>query len=349
MATTKDLVQIALEETPVYEGANTATTPYRVSATTRYLPVQSARLDAGIQLLDRADEVRGIEGAEPRMVETYEVGGSIQERAYLNDLVFLLDVCGLTDTITQGDGSTVKDPDNVAIPTGAYRHVFAKRGGITAKSMQMILAYVDEGVFLRANGVGVSQISMTALGEYTADLMGLVLANVADPNLSPTFDSPTIPHVRRGDITLTWLASSGITDDFTLQISNPLSRRRTLGVASFFPNQLENGDEKVYLTGTIPKVSLADADFDAMLAATTFAATARWVTPKNIGATTYKYGMWVQMPACQYVGGTADEIANRRRFGGSFDWFAAWDDASGYDFKVTIVNAIPTLSTEGFG
>jgi hypothetical protein len=123
-------------------------------------------------------------------------------------------------------------------------------------------------------------------------------------------------------------------------------RRRTLGIspASYFPDKMENGDDKVALTGSIPKTVLADADVDALLAASTFAAVAKWITPRNIGATSKKYSMWCEMPRCQYIGGTLDDLANRRRFGGSFDWRASWDETAGYDFKITLVNAVAAIA-----
>lgn len=344
MPSTQDFVQIALEESPVYQGAPT-TTPYRISTVKRYLPAQTARIDPAPQHLDRSDEIRGIEGAYPRLIERYEPGGAIAMRCYLNDLVFLLQASGMTDTITAGNG-VITDPDSAVIPTGAYRHVFTKRGGLTAKTMQLLFSYLDEGVFLQGNGFGVSQLSLNATGELSADLMGLYLQNVADPNLSPTYDSPTIYHIRRGDLFLTWLAGSGSTDDFNIQIANPLVRRHSLGLAtpSFFPDKMEHGDERVFLTGSIPKSTLADADIDNLINAATFASTARWKTPVNITGS-YKYSIWIEMPACQYVGGQPDEMANRRRFGGNFDFFAAWDSGVGYDFKITVVNAIPALET----
>jgi hypothetical protein len=344
VATTQDLIQIKTEESPVYEGATTATTPYRLSTVAAYMPIQSARIDPGPQLLDRSDEVRGIEGALARLINGYEPAGSLSVRAYLDSLVFLLNASGMTDTITTGNG-VITDPDSAVIPTGAYRHVFTKRGGITAKTLQVILSYVDEGVHLRGNGFGVSGLTLNAAGEVTADLMGLVVANVADPNLTPVLPAGSIYPLRRGDMSLTWLSNSGTTDDFTMSLANPLNRRSSLGLTppSFFPDKMEHGDERVYLTGSIPKSALADADVDNLISAGTFSATAKWKTPVAVAPSTYKYSMWIQMPACQYVGGQPDELANKRHLGGSFDWFAAWDEVTGYDFKITIVCGISQL------
>lgn len=345
MPTTVDAVQLAIEETPRYEGA-ASTAPYRVSTDVAYLPIQTLGLQPNPQLIDRSDEVRGIEGAPEQLIDTYEIAGALGMRAYFNLLTYLLQISGFTGVHTAGDGVIV-DPDAVAIPAGAHRWVFTKRGGITAKTAQLLMAYVDEAVFVRGQGVGISNWTLNANGDYSADLMGLVFANIADPNLTPVFDSAAIPHGRRGDLTLTWLAGSGVTEDFSLACSNPLLRRRTLSIApsSYYPDKMEHGDDKVVMSGSIPKTVLADADIDALLAAGTFAAEARWQTPVDIGASGYPYSMWIEMPKCQYVGGTLDDLANRRRFGGSFDWQAAWDSVAGYDVKITLVNGVTAVET----
>jgi hypothetical protein len=224
--------------------------------------------------------------------------------------------------------------------------VFDKRAGIQPQTAQIRACYADELVFLRGQGFGISQLSMNAGGDLSADWVGLVLANLAtDPNLAPTIASDDIPFLRRGDCKLTWLSGSGTTDDFSYQVSNGLNRVREFGRASYFPNVLEHADERVRVSGSIPKRSLVDADMDAVLAGTTFAAKARWKSPKVIGATTYKYSKWLDMPKCQIIGGAPDPLSNNRRFGGSFDWFAAWDEAAGYDARITLVGSVTAVAT----
>jgi hypothetical protein len=51
------------------------------------------------------------------------------------------------------------------------------------------------------------------------------------------------------------------------------------------------------------------------------------------------------MPACQLVGGQPDELANRRRYGANYDWIAALHEGSGYDAKITLVNATTAIKT----
>lgn len=411
MATLVDTVQIMSEETPRPEGAVT-TTPYRLSSgNVLWLPGQSARLSPNTQLLDRSDEMRGIEGGVPQLLDGYDPDGAISIRAYGNALTWLLNAVGLTGTHTAG-GAAIADgfatttvtgvnalnsaTINVAstalfassgsiliggsaitytgktetsftgcgahaattggetvtqqVPTGANKWVFAKRGGITAKTFQMILAYVDEALFLKGQGCGVSNLSMTSDGNVSADLQALVVGRVADPNLTPAYDTSAIPHFRRGDMTLQWnvAGGSGTTEDFSFAISNPLNKRRTLTLnpPSYFPDQMEHGDDRVRLTGSIPKTSIDTDDYDALVSAASFSAKAIWRSPKVIGATAAFYTLALEMPACQYTGGGPAEIANRRRHGMPLDFWAAWDETAGYDFRITLVNGVTAAQWE---
>jgi len=72
-----DFVEMAIEESPVYEGANTAATPYRISTDKLYLPARSAVLRPGPQFLDRSDELRGVLGSPPRLIDGFQVAGSL--------------------------------------------------------------------------------------------------------------------------------------------------------------------------------------------------------------------------------------------------------------------------------
>jgi len=251
-------------------------------------------------------------------------------------------------TTTPGVAGAVSDPDGRTLPAGTSKWVFAKRGGTTAKTAQLIAAYADELVHLRGSGYGVSQLSVNAEGAVTAELMGLVLENIADPGFTPSFDVSSIRHAMRADLFLTWLAGGGVAGDFSLQIANPLRRVWTLGLApsSKFANEMLHGDERVRITGAIPKEILDDDDVNALMAGTTFTAKARWQTvDSTIAASGYPYSMWCEMPKAQYIGFAPDDVANRRRFGGNFDFWAAWDESLGYDARFTVVGNVPAMET----
>jgi hypothetical protein len=401
-----DFALIQLEESPVSESANTAATPYRIATEKLYIPIRSARLGPGPSHLDRADELRSILGAVPKLIETFAPDGALSERCYPHDLTWLLALAGFTWAFTAG-GALVTDPNsttatgvnalnsatvNVAdtsqfpaagtfiyagaattytgktatsftgcsnhaatvggevingnVPTGASKWVFTKRAGINAQTAQIILNYADESVNLKGNGYGVSQLSLNADGELAADLMGLVMKRLAvDTTSVPVYASAVIPPVRRGDLYVSWLASGGAISDFSFQIANGLERVRSLSIlpTSNYPDLMEYGDDQVKVTGSIPKRILAAADLDALFAATTFAAKARWMTPKVIGATAYPYSMWLEMPAAQLTAGSADELGNKRRHGGTYDFEAAYDETAGYDVKLTLVNDVTAI------
>lgn len=235
---------------------------------------------------------------------------------------------------------------NDNVPVGASKWVFTKRTGIVARTAQIITNYADEAMKLQGNGYAVSQLALTADGALTATLAGLLLKRLAvDAASVPVYAASAIPPVRRGDLSLTWLTGSAVPADFSLSISNPLSPVRTLSITppSNYPDQMEFGDAQAELTGSIPKRILSATDYDALMAATTFAAKARFKTAKVIGATSYAYTVVISMPACQYVGGDADPVANKRRFGASFNFSAAYDEVSGADVVITLVNDVTAL------
>jgi hypothetical protein len=342
-----DFVEVALEESPVHENANTAVTPHRIASNKLYLPVRSARLSPAPGHLDRSDELRGIQGAPARLIEMYEPGGALSERIYFKDLTWLLTLAGFVGTHTAGDG-VITDPDGVVIPAGAERWVFAKRDTIDAQTAQVRINHKREDVELKGNGYAISQLGLNAAGELTADLVGLVLKRLAaDTTTVPAYPSQQIPPARRGELLLTWLANGGRPADFSLSIANPVERVRDISIdpPSHYPNALEHAAEQVAVTGSIPKRALDADDFDALLAATTFAAEARWKSSKSIGVTGYKYALWIEMPSCQYVAGEPEEHGNKRRVGASYDFFAAYDEVAGYDVKLTLVNDVAAIAT----
>jgi hypothetical protein len=450
-----DFVQIALEETPVFEGQSTSAAPYRIASEKLYMAARSARIAPGPEHLRRDDEMRGILGAVPALIDTYNPDGALSERCYLDDLTWLLTLAGFTGvatpgstagtneiqtvtitgtptggtftltyngqttapiafnatagtvqaalealrnigtgnvlggggpgpgtpytitfqgalagqnvnqmtaagaftggsspavavtTTTPGAAGPVSDPDGGTIPATATKWVFTKRDAILAQTARIIGNYQTEGLSLQGNGFAASSLSLNAAGEISADLMGLVCQRLPVSGLTPTITSAAIPPVRRGNLYLSWLAGGGSPADFSFQIANSLERVRSLSLdpPSSFPDRLEYGDEQVRLTGSIPKRVLAAADVDALLAASTFAAKARWRSAKAIAATSYPYSLWIEMPAAQLTGGTPDELGNKRRFGATYDFEAAYDEASGYDVRITVVNATPSIAT----
>jgi hypothetical protein len=449
-----DYLALAMEETPRYEGA-VSTAPYRESTSNLYIPTTAGRINANPSFIDRADELRNLQGDVPLVVEAFAPDGAIAERAYINHLAFLLTLAGFKPTITTGNGlnqvwtlntaaatggtftltvsaqattglahnstsadiqaalealstvgagnvvctggpinttsvvitfrnamggkavtvtgafggltgtpytltntaagspPTVTNPDFVAgqtfannpqsyVGVGAYKYVFVKRTGVTAQSARLYAAYGTQGVFLKGQGYGVSSLTLDASGAMSAALVGLVCAAVADPGLTPSQDSSAILPVTRGDLYLQWLTGSGSPDDFNLAIANPLSAIPTFGLPtpSLYPDTLQHGDTWPKVTGSIPKREIDSDDLAALWTGETFSATARWRSRSYVGNSPSRYAAWFQMPACQYDQGNPDDLANRRRFGATFNWRAQIDEATGKDITITLVTGV---------
>jgi hypothetical protein len=245
-----------------------------------------------------------------------------------------------THTTTGVNGGSSALPDGGFPTVGTNVWTFTKRTGLNAKSAQILACYVNEGVFIQGQGYVLSALNGNAGGEITGTLEGLVYLPINDPNLTPAFDTAAIPHLRNGDMSLTWLTGTGITSDFTWSIANPVERIRSLGSASFYPDTMYQGPGRVAVTGTIPKRAFASADLAAVLGASSFASVATWHSQKQIGTTLYPYSMFLEMPNVQIVGGDPDPLTNARRFGASYNWFAAWDEASGTDARFTLVTSL---------
>jgi hypothetical protein len=245
-------------------------------------------------------------------------------------------------TVTNPDWQTghtfATNPQSFVGP-GSYKLVFAKRSGSQAQTAQITAAYGDMGVWLRGQGYAVSDLSMNAAGEVTTSLVGLVVASIADPALSPTYDAASVLPLRRGDLTLTWLTGGGTVDDFTYTLTNPLNAVRSMGIAtpSQFPDVMEFGDDPSELTGSIPKRRFSATDWAALVAGTTFSTKARWLAPGYVGDSSSRYAQWIEQAACQYTQGTPDELMSRRRWGATFNWKAFYDETAGYDFRITLV------------
>lgn len=341
-----EALEMRLEESPRYEGA-VLTTPYRVATDAVFFPLTSAELNPETDWLDRSNELRSIEGSVANVVDLIHPTARLAERAYFNNLTWLLALSGFVPTYTAGNG-IITDPDGTVIAAGANRWVFNKRSGAAAQTAQLTACYAPTGPWLKGQGFAVSQLGLNAVGELDCSLDGLVLARLgSDPVLVPAYDVSAILPARRADLTVTWLASSAVTNEFSLSIANPLFPYSSFSLAtpSLYRDKMEQGDDRVRLTGSISKRSLANADWDALLAATTWSAKAKWKSQKVIGVTATKYGLWVEMPGCQYSSGAPEALGNKRRFGASYDFWAAFDETAGYDVKITLVNAVTAIAT----
>lgn len=235
------------------------------------------------------------------------------------------------------------------VPATATKWVFTKKAGIIAPTAQLRVNYADESVQMKGNGYGVSQLTMNGEGELSANLMGLVCKRTAvDTTTVPAYTTQAVPPIRRGDLYLSFLAGGGAIADFGWQIDNPLAAIRSMSLLppSLYPDTMEFGDAQAKLTGTIPKRIAAAVDQDAVMAATVFAAKARYKSAKTIAATAYQYSMWIELPAAQYTAGTIEDLKNVRRHGiPDLAFEGQYDETSGFDVRITVVGATASIAT----
>lgn len=329
----------AFESTPGNE-TNTPT----LSTKVLYHPLRSFQPSLNPNPLERDDELRNVD--EPIMVlpESFDPAWSLDTRLYPDLAGFELKGILGAPTTTAGDG-IITDPDGSTIPTGATRHVWTAPYGPSGASpltTQRQVAYKDESVFFKLKGCGSSAVALDSPASggvgLSASGPALYMARVADPALTPAYESLTIPPFERAHLQIvTWLAGTAVTEDFNVSIANPMETVRTLGAASKFPDLLEKGDGPIVVSGTIPKRHIDPDDFDGLLNETTFTVKVRWQSTVNVGATSYKYALWLECNNCQYVDGEPEALANRRRIGASWAWKATYGGTAGSS-KWTLVN-----------
>lgn len=314
---------------------NEVNTP-TLSSKVIYTPLNTAQPQLNPSHLERDDELRGIDEPISILAESYDPSWSLATRLYPDLAGFELKAMLGAPVIGVGNG-VITDPDGATIPTGVTRHVFtapyAPTGG-NPQTTQRQFSYFDETFFLKAKGCATDTLSISspATGgvQLAASGPALYLVRQADPSLTPSYETLTIAPFERSHLTIqTFLSGTGETADFTVNVANPAQTVRTLGVASKFPDVMEKGDAPIVVSGSIPKRHLDADDWDALLAATGFTVKARWQSTISIGATSYKYTLWLECNNAQYTGGDPDPLANTRVTGASYNWKATYAGTPG--------------------
>lgn len=340
MASAGGYIQAALEQAPNAEGGANA-----VSSNVFYLPGTMIDIDPKPTMLERKDELRGEFAALPHSgAAKYEPEGSLESRLYPATLGLLLHAAVGTCVTTAGNG-VITDPDGVAVPVGAHRHVFAWKTSEIPQTMQLQYAPPSGVPFKKAQGVGIDELEFKAGdGAWTlaAKLLALIDEAIADPTLTPSYE--TAGPWREGELALAWLAGSATTKEFDFKITNGLKAERQFTTASRYPDSIVYEANLPVVGGSIPKRSFDADDWAALVAGTTFAATLKFVHSENATGA-YKHKLWVQMPACQYVSGKQDAVKNERRTEASFDWEARYDTGTSKWCTITLVNATAAYAT----
>lgn len=294
--------------------------------------------------LMRDDEIRNLDEPLMALTERYAPEWDLESRMYPDTLGFLLKLIFGAPVTTAGNG-VITDPDGTVIPIGATRHVWTAPfgpSGAFPMTAQWQVAYKDQGAFFKLKGAGCRQLSIetpeTGGARIKASGPALYMQRITDPALTPAYESLAIPPFERGHLQIvTWLGGTGTTEDFTVNVENPMDPVATLGIASKFPDVLEKADSPITVTGSIPKRQLDIDDYDALLNATGFGTKARWLSTAIITGA-YPYKFWVETDNSQYVSGGPNPLQNQRRVGATFDWKAT-SDGAGASSTFTLVNA----------
>jgi hypothetical protein len=332
-------VRLATEATPGNEVANPA-----LSTKKLFLPLQEFTPKLGPSHLSRDDELRNQDEPLAVIPDAYTPEIELKMRLY-PDLAGMLLKTMLGNPVTTAGNGVITDPDGVAIPAGAYRHVWAAPfgpAGAAPITGRYDIAYRDQAAYFESKGTAHAEcdIESPEEGGTTIGVSGpsLYLGGIADPALTPAYESLAVRPFMRSNLTLpTWLTGTGVTEDVSLKISNPVEASRSLGIASKWPDVMEKANEgPIVVSGSISKRQLDTDDINALMAATGFPAVARWISDSIITGA-YKYGLWCSMSNAQYMAGDPDPLGNKRRHGAKFEFKSTTASTGSTTF--TLVNA----------
>jgi len=312
------------------------------AAKTIYLPIQSFDWDINPAMLRRDDELRGANEPLVFTPETFDPTWTITMRMYPDALGWFLN-SQIAAVSTAGDG-IITDLGGAVIPVGATRHRFAApySVGSLPRTLAMRSAYTEEGVFFEHRGMGVESIQVQSQDSggciLTIGGKATYVARIADPALTPAYESFSIQPFPKSRATLGWLGSTAPTEDVTIQLENPLDYSHTFGAASRWTDLVEYSDTGIpQVSGTIQKRRTLAADYDALIAATRFTALIGFIS-ESIIASAYPYKFYAQgSSSSAYSGGKIDPQTNARRTGGNFDFAFTRDSTVSSTFEV--VNA----------
>jgi hypothetical protein len=305
--------------------------------------LQSLDFNTDPSMLIRDDELVNTDEPLAAFVESFDPKWELQMRGYPDAIGMLLTIMLGLPTTTVGNGVII-DPDAVAIPTGAFRHVWTAPfgpAGSSPKTAQIEGAWKDQTFFAKAKGAAIAELTFDTPPSGGMGVKASGPANfldrIADPGYSPTYEADTIPPFLRANLTIpTWLAGTAQAADFGFVISAPLEAHHTAGSGSKFPDNTFKGDTPIVISGSMPKELIDPDDFDALKAGTTWAAKAKWVSTLII-AGSYPYKFFLEGSAAQYMEGQPESLTNKRRIGSNFGFKLARAGAT--SSTLTLVNA----------
>lgn len=344
----KPYLRAIAEQTPVKD-PGTGGVP---STDVFWLPATKIQMNANEDPESRAEEMRGIENPPADEVSAYNPDWAVSELAYPNLFgFFLFLLCGdVTTTIGNG---IITDPDTIAIPAGAFKHVFSFKSGDIPRTCALDAADdADSGPWWKQTGAAIETLKISGnKGFLGMEAKGKSLFHkrvTANPLLTPAEPSISIrPWASRQIQIASWLTGTATTEDFDLEFKQEIEVGSDFSgpAGSMFPNSVElKTAQPRTLTGNMTKRRLDPDDWDAVFGAGTFAAMAKYTSNQMITGT-YPYKMFVDMPKCQYVGGKPDDIENKARRGMKIEFAAKHDDTTGKAFLITLINGTSGYKT----
>ena len=317
---------------------------------TSYLPAVEWQWKMDAQLADRSNELRGI--SDPLFPDI--VGFNPGEHTCTMNLyadyigVFLTNALG-AGTYTAGDGSAVKDPDNVTMPVGTNRWVWTSNSlPVLPKTAQITLAYPDEAVFWKFQGAGCDQIKLAVgqqgnFSQATITHKSLYGVRIANPSLTPAYDAATIkPFLRANHTVPTWPSSGTNIDDIEYTLDTPVVLDWSLG-GSRWPDLIDRDGVGQKLSGQIKLRYTTVTDWDQYINNTAFTVLSKWVSTQFITGS-YPYKLYIQAKAV-YTGGDVDSLKRAVKLGQTIPFQAGYDATQTYAFKITLCNGITTYSS----
>ena len=347
-------LDMALEQAPNHENGTNA-----VSSVAFFPPVETITDDEKMTTLEEQNVVRGFLARMPHLgAAKYEPDFKLTKvHPRPSHLGFLLAwMLGSWTTYTGLGTSAVVDPAGTNVPVGAYMHVFSFKFAVEPQTAQAI-ACTGNGEHRLVQGAGLSKLDfLFENGALVCDAEGLALVTKPVSIGTAPLTSEVTPvldlHLpfRQGNLVLTWLNGSALTRSFTFALNAPVEQIWSPVYSSLFPSDLWfKNAELPFLSGTIDKATVADADWAALSAGGQFAAQIEIFHGQNIfnGAsdTGYASKLWMQMPGCELTKNTKKAIAAERRREVAYEFESRYDVTTDKLLTVTLVNDTPTYAT----
>jgi hypothetical protein len=194
-------------------------------------------------------------------------------------------------------------------------------------------------MFYEVRGATVEKLSikMPNSGGGQIDVSGKAnyITQIADPVLTPTYESLAIAPFMYSHAGLTWLTGSALCDTIGVDIDKNVDHQRTFGGGSKWPNLVEHGDGVVTINGDFTARRIDVDDWNAMIADTRFTALLKWIHTAFITGA-YPYKAYVQAPntSAQLVSGGPAALTNTKRTPASWNFQFTRDAASSASIQI---------------